>query len=82
MAASRVAGEMREVRLEQGVIRYREEGSGQTLLFVHGIPRPEPGRDAAMRRASRSWVQSDLDGHVWRVQSARVRAFLVGVARA
>jgi pimeloyl-ACP methyl ester carboxylesterase len=26
-----------EVRLEQGVIRYREVGSGPNLLFVHGV---------------------------------------------
>ena len=28
---------MREVRLERGVIRYREVGTGPVLLFVHGI---------------------------------------------
>lgn len=27
----------REIQLEQGVIRYRDEGDGPTLLFVHGI---------------------------------------------
>ena len=31
------AGTMREVRLEGGVIRYREVGTGPTLVFVHGI---------------------------------------------
>jgi pimeloyl-ACP methyl ester carboxylesterase len=34
---SGMAGEVREVRLEQGVIRYREVGTGPTLLFVHGV---------------------------------------------
>lgn len=37
MAEIEVSGEVREVRLEQGTIRYREEGDGPTLLFVHGI---------------------------------------------
>lgn len=37
MAEAKVLGEGRGVRLEQGVIRYREEGDGPTLLFVHGI---------------------------------------------
>ena len=37
MTEAKVSGEGREVRLEQGVIRYREEGDGPTLLFVHGI---------------------------------------------
>src|SRR5215207_2370476 len=34
---SGMTGEVREVRLEQGVIRYREVGAGPTLLFVHGV---------------------------------------------
>jgi pimeloyl-ACP methyl ester carboxylesterase len=37
MAASTLIGEAREIRLGQGVIRYREVGAGPTLLFVHGI---------------------------------------------
>ena len=37
MTGVRVSGEKREVRLAQGVVRYREEGEGPTLLFVHGI---------------------------------------------
>lgn len=37
MAEAKVSGEGREVRLGQGVIHYREEGDGPTLLFVHGI---------------------------------------------
>ncbi|HET7478497.1 MAG TPA: alpha/beta fold hydrolase, partial [Rubrobacteraceae bacterium] len=37
MAVARVSGGMREVRLEHGVIRYREAGSGPALVFVHGI---------------------------------------------
>jgi pimeloyl-ACP methyl ester carboxylesterase len=32
-----VIGEEREVRLGPDVIRYREVGSGPTLVFVHGI---------------------------------------------
>src|SRR5829696_6137946 len=35
--ASLIKGEVREVRLEQGVIRYREVGSGPVLLFAHGV---------------------------------------------
>ncbi len=37
MAASAVTGEAREIRLAQGVIRYREAGDGPVLLFVHGV---------------------------------------------
>lgn len=37
MAASAGTGGAREIRLGQGVIRYREVGNGPTLLFVHGI---------------------------------------------
>jgi pimeloyl-ACP methyl ester carboxylesterase len=37
VAELRVIGEEREVRLSQGVVRYREVGSGPTLVFVHGI---------------------------------------------
>lgn len=37
MAKSGLTGREREVRLRQGVVRYREVGSGPTLLFVHGI---------------------------------------------
>ncbi len=36
MARSRALGELREVRVEQGVIRYREAGSGAPVVFVHG----------------------------------------------
>ena len=32
-----VIGEKREVRLGPDVIRYREVGSGPTLVFVHGV---------------------------------------------
>lgn len=32
-----MAGKEREIRLGQGTIRYREEGSGPTLVFVHGV---------------------------------------------
>lgn len=31
------SGETKEVRLEQGVIRYREFGAGEPLVFVHGV---------------------------------------------
>lgn len=37
MAASAVTWEAREVRLDRGVIRYREVGDGPALLFVHGV---------------------------------------------
>ena len=37
MAGFRVSGEVREARLEQGTIRYREVGSGPALVFVHGV---------------------------------------------
>jgi pimeloyl-ACP methyl ester carboxylesterase len=30
-------GEEREVRLDSGTIRYRERGSGPTIVFVHGL---------------------------------------------
>ncbi len=37
MAAGMVTGEAREIRLDQGVIRYREVGDGPAILFVHGV---------------------------------------------
>ncbi len=37
MNESAVLGEAREIRLEQGVIRYREVGRGEPILFVHGV---------------------------------------------
>jgi pimeloyl-ACP methyl ester carboxylesterase len=37
MAEAKVSGGVREVRLGGGEIRYREEGEGPALLFVHGI---------------------------------------------
>lgn len=37
MADRRIDGGRGEVRLGQGLIRYREEGSGPTLVFVHGL---------------------------------------------
>src|SRR5215218_8241440 len=30
-------GEAREIQLEQGSVRYREAGSGEPVLFVHGV---------------------------------------------
>ena len=37
MSVSWADGEVREVRLGRGVVRYREVGSGPTLVFVHGL---------------------------------------------
>ena len=37
MQSSRTLSNMKEVRLEQGVVRYREAGEGPTIVFVHGI---------------------------------------------
>jgi pimeloyl-ACP methyl ester carboxylesterase len=37
MAASVLRWEAREIRLGSGGIRYRDEGEGPVLLFVHGI---------------------------------------------
>ncbi len=31
------SGEVREVRLGEGVVRYREMGEGEPILFVHGF---------------------------------------------
>lgn len=37
MSISIELGEVKEVSLEQGTIRYRERGSGPVILFVHGL---------------------------------------------
>ena len=37
MAGVRARGEVGEVRLGQGVIRYREAGEGEPVVFVHGL---------------------------------------------
>ena len=37
MSRSTKLGEQREVVLPQGTIRYRERGSGEPILFVHGV---------------------------------------------
>jgi len=37
MAESRVLGAVKEVRLEQGLVRYREAGDGDPVVFVHGF---------------------------------------------
>ena len=37
MAGSRMFRETKEVRLEQGVVRYREMGEGPPIVFVHGL---------------------------------------------
>ena len=34
---SRMAGDVREIRLRQGIVRYREVGAGPVLVFVHGV---------------------------------------------
>ena len=37
MSWSEALGERREVALPQGTIRYRERGSGEPIVFVHGV---------------------------------------------
>ena len=37
MSISESLGELKEVRLPQGTVRYRERGSGQPMVFVHGV---------------------------------------------
>jgi pimeloyl-ACP methyl ester carboxylesterase len=37
MDISATLGEVREIRLGQGSVRYREVGTGEPILFVHGI---------------------------------------------
>jgi pimeloyl-ACP methyl ester carboxylesterase len=37
MSVSTDLGDQREVRLPQGIIRYRERGQGSPILFVHGL---------------------------------------------
>jgi pimeloyl-ACP methyl ester carboxylesterase len=37
MDGSGAFGEAREIRMEQGSVRYREAGSGEPILFVHGV---------------------------------------------
>lgn len=37
MSSARMFGETQEITLEQGVVRYREQGTGPVLVFVHGI---------------------------------------------
>ena len=37
MDGSRMAAEAREVRLDQGVVRFRDVGAGPVVLFVHGV---------------------------------------------
>lgn len=37
MSISDQLGEVREVELPQGTIRYRERGSGEPIVFVHGL---------------------------------------------
>lgn len=37
MARSETLGEQHEVALSQGVVRYRERGSGSPIVFIHGL---------------------------------------------
>jgi pimeloyl-ACP methyl ester carboxylesterase len=37
MASSEALGAQHEVRLPQGTIRYRERGSGEPIVFIHGL---------------------------------------------
>ena len=37
MSISQALGEQKEVRLPQGTISYRERGSGEPIVFVHGL---------------------------------------------
>jgi pimeloyl-ACP methyl ester carboxylesterase len=37
MSISESLGELREVQLSQGTVRYRERGSGEPIVFVHGV---------------------------------------------
>jgi pimeloyl-ACP methyl ester carboxylesterase len=37
MSVSEALGEQKEVRLPQGTVRYRERGSGQPVVFAHGL---------------------------------------------
>ncbi len=37
MSVSQTFGETKEIRLQQGVMRYREMGEGPPIVFVHGI---------------------------------------------
>ena len=37
MSISEALGVEREVRLPQGVVRYRERGKGRSILFIHGF---------------------------------------------
>ena len=36
MSVSEALGERREVSLPQGTIRYRERGTGEPIVFIHG----------------------------------------------
>ena len=36
MAISEALGQQHEVQLPQGTIRYRERGTGEPIVFVHG----------------------------------------------
>jgi pimeloyl-ACP methyl ester carboxylesterase len=37
MSISESLGELKEVRLAQGTLRYRERGTGEPMVFVHGV---------------------------------------------
>jgi pimeloyl-ACP methyl ester carboxylesterase len=56
MAVSASLGEQREVALPQGTIRYRERGSGEPIVFVHGVlVNGDLWRDVAPRLADRGY---------------------------
>src|SRR5438874_10453979 len=37
MSVSKALGDPKEAKLEQGTIRYRERGTGEPIVFVHGL---------------------------------------------
>ena len=37
MSLSSELGERKEVALTQGTVRYRERGSGEPIVFIHGL---------------------------------------------
>src|SRR5438874_13818789 len=37
MSVSKALGDPKEAKLEQGTIRYRERGTGEPVVFVHGL---------------------------------------------
>jgi hypothetical protein len=37
MSVSAELGELKQVDLAQGTVRYRERGTGEPIVFVHGL---------------------------------------------